>query len=228
MSLRQLISCLSLLLSPLVVAHDAWIETEGPAYPIIYGHSDGGEPYDPAKIQKISAYGADGNVIEVALERSADGAKVVPGGEVVMLTLDFDNGFWSRVDGKSRNESKKITGAEEGSQSLKFGKTILSWTEQVTRPAGQVLEIIPRVSDLTQHNGSMEVQVLYNGEPLAGARVRAGGGHGDEPLLSNTQGIVSVPVVPGVQLITASHRIPFSGPEADVSNLSASLRFAAP
>lgn len=229
MNLIRFVCCINFLFLALpLTAHEAWIELEGPDHVIIYGHSAEGQAYDPDKIKKVKAYSTAGEEIEVALEPASGHVKAVPAKGAILLTLDFDNGFWSEMDGEFRNEAKTLTGASEGSRSLKFGKTVLSWDEQITKPVGQLLEIVPLNPTLIQKYDQVAVQVLYKGKPLADAKVHAGGEHGSEVLIGDKLGIVRVPVVSGPQRITTSYRIPYSGPEADFTNLSANLYFSAP
>lgn len=76
-----------------------------------------------------------------------------------------------------------------------------SATDNVTRPIGQTLEIVPNVNPYDLDKGEpLGVQVLWRGEPLAGASVNAAalGGTGKPSTIRTDQtGMASVPVAQG-------------------------------
>ncbi|WP_380732940.1 DUF4198 domain-containing protein [Sinimarinibacterium flocculans] len=206
-------------------AHDAWIAIDGPAHAVRYGHTAAGDPYDPAKIRQVRAWSANGDPVAVAVERSADGATATPASDAAVLTLDFDNGYWSRVGGQSRNEARTVTGAAEGTQSLKYGKTVLSWGDVVTRPLGQPLELVAVSATAPRDRQKVNVQVLHEGRPLAGARVYAGGHDDEAPVTTDANGRAAIEVHRGTQMLGVAHSVAHDGPEADRVNLSANLLF---
>ncbi|MCW5626734.1 MAG: DUF4198 domain-containing protein [Burkholderiales bacterium] len=207
-------------------AHDAWVEPEGPRYAVSYGHSDRSDPYEAKKIKKLVAYDAAGKVLQTTLVADGERLAAEPATKPAMLVLDFDNGFWCKVDGKSRNQPKtEIPGATDGSRSWKFGKTIVLWSGAASRPTGQKLELVP-VADAAPRDGeALVVTVLYEGKPLAGAKVTLGGHDDDKPVVTGDDGKASVVVHRGRQMIGVSHSVPWDGPEADKLNMAANLLF---
>lgn len=207
-------------------AHDAWISTQGPAHAVLYGHGDKGDPYDTAKIKDVRAYDAKGKPVDVEISRAEKEATIEPKSKAAVLALEFDNGYWSKgADGKSRNESKQVTGAEQGTKSLKFGKTILAWSEAATRPVGQRLELVPLSGAAPADHGAVAVQLLFDGQPLPGAKVMLGGHDDEKPATTDAEGKASVEVHKGVQSISAGHSVPHDGPEADTTRISTNLVF---
>lgn len=207
-------------------AHDAWIDEEGPAYRIAYGHHDTPESYDPKKVVAVKAFDATGKALDAKTGGGADGVWIDTGGAPAMIALDFDNGFWCKVDGKSRNVPKtELPGATDGSRSLKFGKTVLAWYPGLTRPVGSRLELVPVSEAAPKAGGTLTLSVLYEGRPVSGAKISTGGTHDGKPLTSDGKGRVTVPVHAGLNIVGAGYSQPWDGPEADRLNMAANLRF---
>ena len=151
-------------------------------------------------------------------------------GRAALLALTYDNGYWSRPPGapasvnKPRNE---VPGAESGAHVLKYGKTVVQWSPAVTRPLGQALEIVP-LADLPPVAGDrLAVRVLWQGRPLAGARVLYGGVEARPPVArADDAGRAEVPVSGGSQFLSVSHRATLADdPRADSQSVSANLVF---
>jgi len=211
-------------------AHDAFIETVPKAYRILFGHDVATATCEPDKLGAVAAFDADGKplAVAVAVDRGTESATVTPAGDAAMLTVEYDNGFWSKdAEGKSVNRPKTETGAKEGTRARKYGKTMLHWSPASRRPTGQVLEIVPLTDAAPAAGGTLPVQVLHDGKPLAQAPVMIGG-HDGAKTVTDADGKTVVTLGPtGTQMITTALSLPWQGPEADKLNLSANLRFEA-
>lgn len=209
-------------------AHDAWVvHGDGPVYPIQYGHK---EPmaYAPQKVKAVKAFDAKGREVAVELKREDKGVAAQPASLPAMLTVFFDNGYFVKVDGKSRNVGKReAPSGTESSHPLKWGKTILQWTPSSFEPVGQQLEIVPVAFEGQPRAAApISVRVLLDGKPLAGATVTSDGG--DQSVKTDVKGLATLKPVKGVQRLTAEHRMPLAGdPDADTLALNASLVFVA-
>jgi nickel transport protein len=213
--------------APLSQAHDAWVELDGPKHEIVYGHGSKTEPFAAAKVKRVAASDAAGKTLPASLDTTGNRAVVDAKGRAAVLTVDFDNGFWSKVGDDWKNLSKAdAPGATESSHSLKFGKTILAWGHGVTRPVGQRLEIVPVADAVPKVGGKLAVTVLFEGKPLAGAKVGKGGHDEGTGVSTDAKGQAVVDVEPGTQMLVVEHRLAYQGPEADKTTLAANLRFA--
>lgn len=213
-----------------VQAHDAWVEPAGEDYQIVYGHADDLQDYEPAKVKELEVYSVEGESLPFGQMQHDDQVMIQPEDEVAMITLFFDNGFWTKtVDDESVNESKSnFEEYLEAFHSLKYGKSLFTWSEAAMQPKGLELEIVPLNNPFTLDNGDM-LQVLYQGEPLADAVVGYGGDRNkDESSKVNTdaQGKAEIEMRTG-ELLTAAHRVPLpDSPDADARTLSANLFIA--
>src|SRR5690606_16622053 len=126
---------LSLLLgSPAAFAHTVWLEAD-PAVAGGYivrfgGHAGVTEPYPPAKLQQVLAFDAHGKALPVTRDDSpADGVRLRPQGVAALMTLSFDNGYWSKLaSGRSENRPMdQVPGAIDATHAVKYHKSILSW-----------------------------------------------------------------------------------------------------
>lgn len=223
-----------LLASGLAHAHEAWLEPR-PAggFAVLYGHGEKKDPFDPAKVQALRAFDGAGRALPLTSRPEAEGLSLtVDRGTPALLTVFLDNGFWSRsAPGEpSRNvPMNQNPGATSGMHSLKTGKTVLAWSPAVTQPRGLRLEIVPTAATAPRAGGLLPVQVLWDGQPLAGAKLGSGGHGPGLELVTDAMGRASVPVASGWQMVVASHELPLTGdPRADKVRWSANLFFSAP
>jgi nickel transport protein len=208
-------------------AHDAWIDVSGPRYEVIYGHGGKIEPYAAAKAMQLVALDKEGRLIAAAVETSAAGVSLVPTSAASLLLVDFDNGYWTKTASGWKNVPRTAArDATESSHSLKFGKTVLAWGPVASKPVGQRLEIVPLSAQPPRAGQRLLVQVLYEGQPLAGASIGSGG-HDHHASTTDGAGKASVVVRKGRQMIVASHSRALDRPEAERESLAANLVFTA-
>ena len=208
-------------------AHDAWIEPREGGFQVVFGHDDKLEPAAAAKIKSLAAINASGVALPVKID-AGDSPKFTVGGQPTLLTLHYDNGFWSKTTEGSKNLPRnEVPGAISSSHAVKFGKTLVGWGVAITKAQGQQLEIVPFVGEAPSIGGSVQVQVLWNGKPLAGAKLKSSEYSGtDKDIVANAEGKAAVPVVKGRNTIQVAHKLELPGDlKADVLNTSANLIF---
>ena len=194
------------------------------------GHVTELETLEPEKVRVIRGYSADGQEMEISTTSGEASMLIKPASNPGMITIDYDNGFWSKIGPSEwENRSKRhFPNYFEASHSLKFNKNILAWHESFSDPVGQRLEITPMESPVkaAAKNNRVPLLVLHEGEPLADAVVEV---HGfDGSFKTNGQGYVSVPVNKdsSLQYIAVYHRYKMPGHlDADVISLTANLVF---
>lgn len=107
-------------------------------------------------------------------------AKPVADGSYLVLA-EYQPTFWSKnAAGWKRTNMKEMTDATYCEQSRMYGKFIVNVghesadTKVITRPVGQLLEIVPLDNPANVHVGEpFKVRVLYKGEPLPKATLTA-------------------------------------------------------
>lgn len=105
-------------------------------------------------------------------------------------------------------------------------------TDNITRPIGQLLEIVPLDNPFALENGdSLRVQVLWRGEPLEGAQLniaRTGIDGESTSLVTDEQGKVAFPIQSGPPyLLAVVWGVPAPhDPRADYFTIFSSLTFA--
>jgi nickel transport protein len=209
-------------------AHDAWPVAQGDGYKVVYGHYDKPEDYAVTKVRQIHAYDAQNRILRTT-QRIADGAVYFTvQGKPAVLPLEFDNGYWSKTTQGSVNLPRNaVDGALGAAHVVKFSKTVLHFGAAATTARGQRLEIVPQGGAAPKADGTLTVQVLWDGKPLPDARLMRG--HTDEKaVVADARGQASLPIEAGRQVWYVMHRQPLrDDPKADDYAASANLIFQA-
>jgi nickel transport protein len=223
--LAALLACLALPAH----AHTAWVEAGDGDYPVVFGHHDKLEGYAPAKVKAVAAYDARGTALAATRAEDAERVRLKFAQPPALVTLHFDSGYWTKTAEGSKNLPKhQVPGALSASRVEKFGKSVFAWSAAATTPRGQRLEIVPLAATVPPVGGTLEVQVLWEGKPLAGAKLTRGGYAKEEAFETDAAGKAHIPVVAGTQMIEVGHRVALAGdPAADQYAAAANLRFAA-
>ncbi|MFC6592662.1 DUF4198 domain-containing protein [Deinococcus lacus] len=184
----------TLALSGASLAHEMWVQsghTHGGEIlkaDIGYGHNftlkdiapervhffrEGMNLVGPAGTQKLVQRGEHNYHFETA-RPVAEGSYLV--------TAEYQPTFWSHDAAEvwAQKSLRDMPGAVYCEQTRMFGKNVLNVghesadRETVTRPLGQLLEIVPLENPARVRPGeTLPVQVLYRGEPLVGATLTA-------------------------------------------------------
>ncbi|WP_326542917.1 DUF4198 domain-containing protein [Pseudorhodoferax sp.] len=222
---------LALLLLP-AQAHDAWIESRGDGFAVVFGHSDEQTEFAADKVRSALAFDEQGRRLAVQ-QRPADKAVLLQAERTPALwVLHFDNGYWSKPPGSTTSQNRprtEVPGATTGTHAVKFGKTVLAWAPVVMQAHGQRLEIVPLTATAPAAGQALPVQVLWDGKPLAQAKlVREGAPKGTPPVETDAHGKALVPVAAGRQMISVAQRVDLRDePRADVYSAAANLVFSA-
>lgn len=207
-------------------AHDAWIEpAAGGGFTVVFGHEGQLEAAQPAKVLQVQAVDASGRSLKV----HRDGVQLKVEGQPSLLLLRYDNGFWSRTPEGSKNLPKnQVPGAVSATHALKYGKTVLVWDAQAGRAQGLPVEIVPQSAQVPAAGTQLPVQVLWDGQPLAGAMLSWHAAGQDKEARTDAQGRASVGVYRGRQMVSVSARRPLANDaRADAVSVSSALVFEA-
>jgi len=196
-------------------AHSAWLERDpqaANAFVVRFGHEGATERYAPERVISVQAFDPAGRVLPVQREAGPDGVRVTLATNPALLTLHFDNGHWSRVEGgtwvnKPMNESP---GATEGTRALDYGKTIVSWSEALTRPVGQPFEVVPLAAQPPRAGQPWQVRVLIDGRPAAGVDV-ALNAYAADAVQTDADGVATLTPRPGLNRLWSGRRTPLVG-----------------
>lgn len=213
-------------------AHDVWLEKKGGDLELVYGHVGELHAYDPDKVKVVRAYNGSGKDVDVRAEVKGDSMRIMPKGDAGMITVEYDNGFWTKLDSTTwENQSKRnFDKYLDASHSLKYNKNLLSWSGEYQSPTGLTFEIVPLENPLNVRPGDkISLQVYYQGKPLADAGVEVYGF--DDSFRTDAEGKVEVPVngEERLQHIAAYYRYDAPGHlDANEVSLTANLVFQTP
>jgi len=221
---------MSTALAGAVHAHDAWVEPLGEAHAIYFGHIDQRTAFPPEKVRSVTARDAAGQPLVTRLSPLPEGMRVDVTGQPALFAVHYDNGHWTKdpVSGKSVNQARtEVPGATGGSHAIKYGKTVLRWSAATSQPQGQRLEVVPLAQAMPAAGTALAVQVLWQGTPLAGARIVRMHAEKDPAIVADAQGRAEVPVIAGTQMIVVNHRVELQNdPWADIESNAANLVFS--
>lgn len=213
------------------MAHDVWVEARDGGFTVLYGHGTELEAYDPLKVKTLTALDAQGRSLPVSRRPATGPASVMVAidGKPALSTLYFDDGFWTKTEAGWKNLPKNaVQGAVLQSASyVQAGKTVYAWLPLVTQPQGLPLEIVPLRAQAPTAGSQVQVQVLWEGRPLAGAKIALPGPDKPAPAVTDAQGRASIPVVGGRQIISVTHKLPLKDERADELSFTANLVFTA-
>jgi nickel transport protein len=196
------------------LAHGIWFAQRADRLALVYG--DGAEDLDAVKrlpkITSVAGLSAEGAAVPVKLEPEGRLAFVNLEGRPAVLSATMDNGLWSR-DAKGQWHGK---GKDQVPDATISGRYFKYNTHLVTLPAGAMravpglaLQLVPVGATFPRHIGEpLTVQVLFEGQPLAGAKVWRDvvTDPDGQPLLADAQGRVTLPVRnQGLNVVRAEH-----------------------
>ena len=207
-------------------AHDSWVApVDGPVFPVHFGHKSP-QDYAAAKVKTVTVFDASHALLTAEISRDAKGASVKASGKPAMLLVEFDNGFYTKVDGKSVQLSKRDAPAgSTTNHPMKSGKTILQWASWMTEPVGQRLEVLPVDASAAPKAGSkFQVRVLLDGKPVAGVMVENNSNEAGPK--TDADGRATLTLVKGINRLAVDYDIPMKDdPDTDKLGLNASLVF---
>jgi len=207
-----------MLAAPAALAHHLWIEPSGDGWAVIRGFvPDEKEDYDPRRIQAVEAFGKNGR--QLAVDRIDEDGRVffTADGEVAMATAWSAWGYrvnttrGKRLIGRAEAEDEGLR-VLSAFHSTHYAKSLFSWMDAAGEPAGLRFEIIPLENLLSAPaGGEINLQLLFDGKPLAGTAIHTNTG---EQFLTDESGSAVVVVPEGPEgVLYARHRIDVEGDE---------------
>ena len=211
---RLCIAAIALAASSASWGHGIWFAQRADHLALIYG--DGAEDLDVVKrLPKITSVGgvnAQGERVPVRLEPEGKLAFVNFDNKPTIVTATMNNGLWSRdAAGKWHGKGKdEVPGATISGRYFKYA------THLVTLPAGSIkpvpglaLQIVPVGASFPKNKDErLTVRVLFEGKPLAGAKVWQDIVTDPDatPMVADANGEVTLPVRnQGLNVVKAEH-----------------------
>ncbi|KMK52016.1 membrane protein [[Actinobacillus] muris] len=189
MTFKQLpLFFLPLFSSSLAFAHNVWLEPapdNRSEYVIKFGHEET-FGYPQAKLKAVKKLTANGNIEDIPYHFKQEHA-FFEAQDADIVFIRFDNGVWSKLpNGRYVEKSKSEEPTAVLSMNpVKFGKSILKWTERATQPHQMEYELVPL--SRPQAGQPLDILVLHKGQPVPNIKVGLGE---DKPFnLTNAQGI---------------------------------------
>jgi nickel transport protein len=216
-------------------AHGIWFAQRADRLALVYG--DGAEDLDAVKrLPKISAVGglgADGRPVAVTLEPEGRMPFVNLAAKPAIVTATMNNGLWSKAaDGQWHGKGKdEVPGATISGRFMKYATHLVALPAGGTPPvAGMALQIVAAGAAFPRHKGDpLTVQVLFDGKPLAGAKVWQDVVTDPDaaPLVADRDGRVTLPVRnQGLNVVKAEHEsAPVDAGKASMTHHFATLSF---
>lgn len=202
-------------------AHGIWFAQRSNQLALIYGV--GADDLDAVKrlplVKSIAGFDDAGQPVETKLVPTTDKLLLVNlDNQPAVVAAVLDNGRWSKTaDGKWHNKGKdEVPGAVISERNYKYAVHLRLPLE---KPLGalpeQTLQIVPVTAKLPELLGQpVKLRVLYQGKPVAGARVQADfvNDPDSKPVKSAKDGSVTLKVRnQGLNVIVAT----FDGPPDD-------------
>lgn len=167
----------SLLFASGAQAHGFWFAQRANALAMVFGV--GADDLDVVKrlpkITKCGAYDEDGQEVPSRLVTNGALVTVDVDNQPAFVAAVMDYGMWSKTpDGKWHNKGKdEVPGAIISEKNYKYGVHL---RRELSGPMpllpGQTLQIVPVKTPLPVKAGQpLKLRVLYQGKPVAGARV---------------------------------------------------------
>lgn len=214
--------------------HGIWFAKRSDALALVYGV--GADDLDIVKrfpkMRDFAGYDEDWNVVEAELVKA--GPMILVGGDdfPVAVSAVMDNGIWSKTpDGKWHAKGHdEVPDAVISERTMKYAVHVRGPLREIPKIPGQTLQIVPVAGAPAWKDGAyklhgeampaqagdiVRVQVLYQGVPVAGARVVRDwvNDPDQQPWITGEDGTVHFPVRnQGLNVLGATYDGPSDAP----------------
>jgi nickel transport protein len=207
-------------------AHDLWLEPQGGALVLRYGHR-GGESLDldAGKVKAVLCLRSPGPAVDVRGGSQPGARELRTPGPCDAASAYLDGGYWSLTpDGERNLPRNQVPDAVRSWQSKQFAKWIDVRAPEASTALGAELEVVP-AGDLSRvrQGDKATFRVLWQGKPVEGAICAI-----DHRPLGETDaaGECRVKVrASDVESVSVTLRRPLGKPEAETLVAEASLTF---
>lgn len=197
-------------------------------YEIAFWTHQGFEKYNPSQLLSVKAFDSDLTPIKAGIDYHKN-ALVLSEKTAAMMSAIFDAGYWVETHkGFVQGDRMNAKGIVFSSiHSIKMTKTLFSWQDAMTKPVGEIYEIVPLRNPFTLKVGdTLPVLVLENGKPAVNVNMEIAN-HDQLQIKTDAQGKVLIPIKSkGLQIIVASfEKTLLDDPKATTLFVQSSLTF---
>lgn len=220
-----------LLFTQLASAHHFWVEKEADRFKVSWGHYPETEPYEVERVKEVKAFDKKGRKIKLERKDEKDKVYLLPKGDVYMITLSSEGSFLvTTPEGKKRltkrEAQKKGLQLIDSVYSSQFTKSLFSYSDDATKPAGMKFEIVPlKNPHVLKPEDLLPIKVYFDGRPVEGVTIEIN--NNKETFKTNKDGIANIKMSEkGMQFVLAKKRIPAKdNPDADYLSFTTVLTF---
>ena len=214
------------------VAHSVWLDPADGRIAVVYGHGHEHDPYDPTRIDAVTAFDAAGKAVAVQTVAAAEAASLEVGDDAALVALTFDNGIWTQSPAAGWVQAPKheVEGYAGSGHYWKFTKLVLASLDDPSQAVGLPLEIVTVEDPIGLASGDeLTIRVLLDGAPLAGAAVAAdffGDAHGSA-LVTDAAGEATITIAAGpLHVVSVDYGVDLADdPDTDRLAYNATLSF---
>lgn len=214
-SLKKILPVLlsAFFISAPVFAHHLWMTTEDGMYAVNRGMiSERIDDYDPDCVQKIRAYGQNGQ--EIPVQRINEAEQVKFKTETTPAMTSVVSKWGDRVN---TTRGKKLMSREQAENeglkvistffSTQFSKTLFEPSEQNLKPLDMKFEIVPLQDPLSADpDDALQFKLLFEGKPLGDTAIYT---NDDRQIKTDENGVARITFgQTGEHLLYAKHQSP--------------------
>lgn len=229
MIFRTLCLVAGLSLPAAAIAHDSYIQLRFGSWTLVNAHgAEEDDSYSAEKVANVAAHGADGASVAIETVDKGDYTAFAPAEGTTAIAATYVSGFWTKdKDGKWHNMPKSEVANPDRSGEYQRHAVAVIGDGDVFTPFGLPLEIVPSANPLHMEPGDMlTVTVLFNGEPLAGAKISDALPGGIKPVTTGADGTARVEIMDGHNTLVVGHKVDHPAPaKADSASHKAALSF---
>lgn len=217
------------------LAHGTWLAHIHGQSTVMLGHQESDtDAYDPAQVSDARAL-KNGHPVTVKVIPHGQRYATLEAEKPGLLGYTFNSGFWHQgPDGKWHRQPRSAAADPSKVKKAMLGVLYSVSYQNAREPVkalGYALEIVPAVNPAKLEKGQkLGVQVLYQGQPLPGAKVSANFFDDDAPKVTTSgDGRAELAVArDGLNVLVVEHSADHADKrEADTVNMEASLTFEA-
>lgn len=216
-------------------AHGIWVAQRAGEWAVVLGEGAEDEAYKPEAVQQLQALTAQGTRAELKPDPRPRQTMLQTTPDTAIVGVQLEDGYWSQnAEGKWVPGSRlQVPDARKASYTLMFSRSHIAPAQAASTPLGLPLEIVPQSDPLALKPGAqLRVQVLFKGQPLAGARLKTDylAGSASPSVRTDAKGYAHIRLrSAGLTVVQASHKTARTQrSEADEDAYSSTLAFAPP
>ena len=172
----RLAAAVAMLLPTLAAAHGVWVAQRAGAWALVLGEASVDEAYAAGQVRTVLARTVSGEAREAAVVAQDRHPLLRFDADVGAVAAVFEDGYWSKTRAGAwvTGSRAEVADAERTSFDVKTTTTIVRPLAMPAKAFGLPLEIVPLADPMSLQRGrALPIRVLFDGRPLADAKVTA-------------------------------------------------------